>query len=133
MLGKQPTYNDLRVFGCLCYLTIKRPQGDKFAPRAIKGVFVGYSSGKKGYKVYDLATDSILVSRDVFFQEEMFPFKVNHSGSLSIDENLPMPIVPTILGKDVHDVSSPSILSCDSMTSAPYFTESGSATIDEVG
>ncbi|KAL1196052.1 hypothetical protein V5N11_030114 [Cardamine amara subsp. amara] len=38
-------------------------------------MFVGYPFGKKGWTIYDLDTVEFLVSRDVVFQEDQFPFK----------------------------------------------------------
>lgn len=45
---------------------------DKFHPRARMYVFLGYSSGMKGYKMYDIATKEIFISRDVVFHEHIF-------------------------------------------------------------
>lgn len=70
-----PEYDQLRVFGCLCYATIVPQPPDKFAPRSVKGVFLGYPYAKKGYKVLNLDTKQIFVSRDVRFVETIFPFK----------------------------------------------------------
>ena len=36
-------------------------------------IFVGYESGSKGYKFWNPANRSIVVSRDVTFDEESFP------------------------------------------------------------
>lgn len=38
--------------------------------------FCGLSSWKKGWKVYDVATGEIFVSRDVIFHENEFPYNV---------------------------------------------------------
>ncbi|GKF30942.1 ribonuclease H-like domain-containing protein [Tanacetum coccineum] len=48
---------------------------DKFAARSDKCVFIGYSSIKKGYKLYNIETKTVLFSRDVKFYETVFPFK----------------------------------------------------------
>ncbi|KZT74553.1 hypothetical protein DAEQUDRAFT_761391 [Daedalea quercina L-15889] len=36
-------------------------------------IFVGYEQGSKGYRFWNLGTQSIVVSRDVTFDEETFP------------------------------------------------------------
>lgn len=46
-----PDHCQLGIFSYLCYLNVISQSGDKFAARSIKGVFLGYSYSKKGYKV----------------------------------------------------------------------------------
>ncbi|CAL2274238.1 unnamed protein product [Prunus armeniaca] len=70
---KAPSYNHMRVFGCLAYATSVHPSS-KFAPRAHKSVFIGYPIGQKAYKLYDLETHKTFTSRDVLFMEDTFPF-----------------------------------------------------------
>ncbi|XP_075112241.1 uncharacterized protein LOC142182149 [Nicotiana tabacum] len=62
------------VFGCMCFSS-NLPKGDKFAKRARKLVLIGYSEVQKGYRLFDLETKAIFVSRDVSFREHIFPFK----------------------------------------------------------
>ena len=43
-------------------------------PQEVESVFLGYPFGKKGWKVCDLETREIFISRDVVFYEGVFPF-----------------------------------------------------------
>ncbi|MCI08559.1 putative retroelement pol polyprotein, partial [Trifolium medium] len=44
------------------------------SPRAVPCVFLGYPTGYKGFKVYDLNSKTFHVSRDTVFHEDSFPF-----------------------------------------------------------
>lgn len=46
----------------------------KFAPKSIPSVFLGYPHNQKGYKLLDMQTGSLYVSRDVLFYVNDFPF-----------------------------------------------------------
>jgi hypothetical protein len=47
----------------------------KFDERSKSGIFVGYPFNQKGYRIYDMNTRKIYVSRDVQFYETMFPYQ----------------------------------------------------------
>ncbi|KAL3373126.1 hypothetical protein AABB24_005224 [Solanum stoloniferum] len=74
LFHKSPNITYLKMFGCLCFATVLK-KGDKFAPRAKKAVFIGYSSTHKGYRLYDLEAKSVFISRDATFKEQVFPFQ----------------------------------------------------------
>nr|KAJ0213283.1 hypothetical protein LSAT_V11C400213920 [Lactuca sativa] len=40
-------------------------------------MFIGYPQGKKGYRIFDLTDKKIIVSRDIKFVENVFPFTDN--------------------------------------------------------
>lgn len=48
-LNRKPGYKHLRRFGAVAYVHLD--QG-KLKPRALKGIFIGYPTGTKGYKVW---------------------------------------------------------------------------------
>ncbi|GJX94425.1 retrovirus-related pol polyprotein from transposon TNT 1-94 [Tanacetum coccineum] len=75
LFGKQPEYSHLRTIGCLCYAAVVKLHKDKFENRGIKYVLIGYPSHQKGYQLYNLETKEVFSSRDVVFQEDVFPFK----------------------------------------------------------
>ncbi|XP_070032774.1 uncharacterized protein [Nicotiana tomentosiformis] len=47
---------------------------DKLEPRAFSSIFLGYSFGEKGYKVLNLQSNQIHISRDLKFAESIFSF-----------------------------------------------------------
>lgn len=69
-----PSYHPLRVFGCLVYACTLTPHRSKLDPRSVPYVFVVYPVGKKGYKLLNLQTMKIFVSRNVKFHGTIFPF-----------------------------------------------------------
>ncbi|MCO5551726.1 hypothetical protein L7F22_005230 [Adiantum nelumboides] len=81
-----------RVFGCLAYAHIPQQLRGKLDDKAVKCIFVGYSSGSKGYRLYNPATNNIFESRDVIFAktiaQPMVAFDVPHMQTHDVFEGL---------------------------------------------
>ncbi|KAI3719915.1 hypothetical protein L6452_20821 [Arctium lappa] len=74
VFGQRPDYDFMKVFGCLAYYGNTETKGDKFEMKGRPGIFLGYPTGSKGYKIYDIEKRRMVVSRDVRFHETKFPF-----------------------------------------------------------
>ena len=67
--GKKPSAKHLRVFGSICYIHIPDVKRHKLEDKTIRGIFLGYSNISKGYRVYNLQTKKLVISRDVEVDE----------------------------------------------------------------
>ena len=64
--GRKPNIAHLKPFGYIAYVHIS--QG-KLNPRAVKGIFIGYPFGVKGYKVWLINDRKCVISRNIVFYE----------------------------------------------------------------
>jgi hypothetical protein len=67
--GKKPSAKHLRVFGSICYIHVPIQKRHKLEDKTTKGIFLGYSTQSKGYRIYNLQTKKLDVSRDVEVDE----------------------------------------------------------------
>ena len=74
LFSSPPSYDDLRVFGCLYYPSIVSTTPYKLAPRSVACIFLGYPPNTKGYRCYDPVSHRVFTSRHVYFDERSFPF-----------------------------------------------------------
>jgi len=74
LFNVKPSYEHIKVFRCLCYVHNNQEPKDKFGEHSRRCIFVGYPYGKKGWKVYNIEDGTIIISWDVIFCEEVFPF-----------------------------------------------------------
>lgn len=69
---KKPNLSHLRVFGCVAYAHVQI-KSSKFAPRAIKCMFVGYNDDTRSWRLWEPESGKYIRSRDVTFHESQ-PF-----------------------------------------------------------
>jgi histone deacetylase 1/2 len=78
LYGTKPNYESLRVFGCACWLNLRPYNQRKLSFRSKRSVFLGYSPKHKGVKCLEISTGRVYISRDVAFDEAVFPFNDLH-------------------------------------------------------
>lgn len=86
--GQPADYSKLKTFGCSAY--VHQNEG-KLEPRSIKGVFLGYGEGVKGYRVWlkGLGGYRVTISRNVVFNEIDMPcLKEKGSTPTETDQNI---------------------------------------------
>ena len=69
--SEKPQLTHLRIFGCVTYSQVPKEKRTKLDPIAEKRIFVGYSETSKAYQIYIPALWSVVVRRDVRFEEDM--------------------------------------------------------------
>jgi hypothetical protein len=69
-----PDLSHLRVFGCKCYPNLSTITPHKITLRSTVCVFLWYPSKHKGYRCLDLASNRLIISQHVTFDEASFPF-----------------------------------------------------------
>jgi histone deacetylase 1/2 len=83
LFKSKPDYTMLKSFGCACWPHLRPLNNKKLAFPSKECVFVGYGSHHKGYKCLDTTTGHIYISRDVVFDESVFPFSRTTQVSLA--------------------------------------------------
>jgi histone deacetylase 1/2 len=78
LFNEKPDYSSLRVFGCACWPNLGPYNKHKLEFRSKQCAFLGYSNLHKGYKCLDISTGRVYISRDVIFDEKVFPFSQLH-------------------------------------------------------
>jgi hypothetical protein len=67
---RKPSVAHLRTFGCVAHVKAVGPGVGKLSDRSTQMVFIGYESGSKAYRMYNLETRKLVVSRDAIFEED---------------------------------------------------------------
>ncbi|GLT36973.1 hypothetical protein SLA2020_113170 [Shorea laevis] len=70
--GLKPFAHYLKVFGSICYCHVPFVNRTKLDAKVEPSIFVGYATKSKGYRIYNMATEKVIVHRDVQFDENSY-------------------------------------------------------------
>lgn len=103
LFHKYPSYSRLKSFGCLCYASNLISHRTKFASKSRKCIFIGYPTSVKGYKLYDSDAKVIVISRDVMFFKQIFPFQEPSQVAMPLrNSNIFNLVLPAIHNLDIY-------------------------------
>jgi hypothetical protein len=106
-LFNEPTdYTFLKVFGCACWPHTRPYNQRKLEFHSQKCVFLGYSSQHKGYTCLHIPSSRLYISRDVVFDENVFPFSSTSTPSVST----PYASSPVLIDQFVDVAHAPILL-----------------------
>lgn len=74
LFGIKSDYSLLKFVCCACWPNLRSYNQHKFQFRSMQCVFIGYSIVHKGYKYLHALSGRVYISRDVVFDETIFPF-----------------------------------------------------------
>ena len=67
--GTKPLAQHLRVFGCVSDALVLENKRSKLNQKAVVRIYLGYNSEAKRYRIYNLETKKVMVSKNVKFNE----------------------------------------------------------------
>ena len=86
--GRMLNVKYFRIFGSTCFILKDRENVGKFDSRSDKGIFLGYSSTSKVYRVYNKRTMKVMETVNVVIDES------SDFGSKKVSEEFPKEILP---------------------------------------
>ena len=86
--GRKLNVKYFKIFGSTCFILKDRENVRKFDSRSDEGIFLGYFSTSKAYRVYNKRTVKVMETVNVVIVEPL------DSGSKKFCEELPKEILP---------------------------------------
>ena len=82
--GHKPSYNYLKMWGCLAKVAVPSPKKTKIGPKTVDCVFISYANNSSAHRfliyksdIPDMHVNTIIESRNASFFEHNFPYRKN--------------------------------------------------------
>jgi hypothetical protein len=107
--GGKPAADHFRRFGCLAYVRSTAVARDKLDERAVRCLFIGYSTTSKAWRFYDPVARKTITSRDVSWREQVNGLSACAGAGGATPMSTQVPSAPSRwLGSDSADTGSAS-------------------------
>lgn len=87
-MKKKPNLSHIRTFGCNAYMHVPDALRKKWDPKSRKKILVGYEKDSDNYRLLDLHTKRITISRNVVFDENIVDKTEDKGTWISIDHDI---------------------------------------------
>ena len=85
---KKPKVKYFKIFGSKCYILIDRENPRKFDAKSDEGIFLGYSTNSRAYRVYNKRTKMVMESINVVIDDTISEKDIDDGGEgLSLKKN----------------------------------------------
>jgi transposase InsO family protein len=126
LTGNKPNVSYFRVFGCKCFILIKKSKSSKFAPKVDEGFLLGYASNAHAYRVFNKTTGCVEIARDVTFDETNGSQKEQVDSHVIDDEEVPREAITHLtLGEVMPQVTQDQVEPSSSTRVEPPSTNDG--------
>ncbi|XP_072090611.1 uncharacterized protein [Arachis hypogaea] len=89
-----PNIQHLKVFGCFAFASTLVAHRQKLDKRSRKCIYLGIQSGTKGFLLMDVHNKQLFASRNVIFDEHIFPYVNSQNTASSSHSSHILPIHP---------------------------------------
>lgn len=101
MFNRKPDLNLVHAFGCEAFAHIHKPKQKKFEAKAIRCIFLGIEDNHEAFRLLSIESKKIIISRDVKFNEKVFPFNANGK-IFPIEVTVANPVVESVWTPITH-------------------------------
>ncbi|WVZ81105.1 hypothetical protein U9M48_028521 [Paspalum notatum var. saurae] len=119
--GRQPSVMHLLSFGCRCFVLKKAGHLDKFESRCLDGIFLGYASSSRDFRVWILEAKQVVETRHPIFEDEEGADNVGDAGATALA------VAPTPSATSSDDDEGPLPMASSSLPRQQAQAEAGPA------
>ena len=109
--GRKPKFKYFKIFGNTCFILKDRENVGKFDTNSDEGIFLGYSSSSKAYRVFNKTTSKVMETMNVVIDETL-----TFTTQKEVVQLLKFALPSTLVSDKVEEDSPP--------TSMPHITQS---------